>query len=181
MSAAEHRLSASEKVTIFCHFYFGIDVCFLDLLLLSLRVSDWVSNLKLFIYFQKSGLGHISNQFYWLICTVFELPWWICYFSLNGNRDAGFACFSLPLSLPPVYWVCGCVWLIRYSGTRLCPVVLWLTVVYFVLPQRLYRSPNSGLNKARTQLLNKQRMISQVIQKLLIWFVNHGSHRCVVL
>ncbi|XP_027094441.1 uncharacterized protein [Coffea arabica] len=27
--------------------------------------------------------------------------------------------------------------------------------------KRLYRSPNSGLNKARTQLLNKQRMISQ--------------------
>lgn len=29
--------------------------------------------------------------------------------------------------------------------------------------KRLYKSPNSGLNKARTQLLNKQRMISQVI------------------
>ncbi|KZV54538.1 interferon-related developmental regulator 1-like [Dorcoceras hygrometricum] len=36
--------------------------------------------------------------------------------------------------------------------------------------KRMYKSPNSALNKARTQLLNRQRMLSQVLHFLQVTF-----------
>lgn len=40
--------------------------------------------------------------------------------------------------------------------------VLYSFNFFFILSQRMFKSPNSVLNKARTQLLNKQRMLSEV-------------------
>lgn len=42
-------------------------------------------------------------------------------------------------------------------------VCAFLTNAWMLSVQRFYKSPNSGLNKARTQILNKKRMIAQVI------------------
>ena len=36
-------------------------------------------------------------------------------------------------------------------------------IICFYLWQRLFKSPNSALNKARTLFLNKQRMLAKVL------------------
>lgn len=69
----------------------------------------------------------------------------------------------------------------RFTAGIFCFLFLFVCIVFFSFVystngflfflQRMYRSPNSVLNKARTQLLNKQRMLSEVVVYSLLFYV----------
>ena len=60
------------------------------------------------------------------------------------------------------------VTIVFFFGYSLTAYAIWLFFLFHLLFvfiffwQRMYKSPNSALNKARTQFLNKQRTISKV-------------------